>query len=86
MLLGACRTLNEFIREVDHRVVATAGDSQQGQYSFGEIQVEWRGLWYAGGESLDWKLFCATSRETRDKKEGDSKDKCMIETNLIAED
>ena len=86
MPLSACWTSNKFIREVDHRVAATAGASQQGQFNFREIQVEWQGLWYAEGESLDWKLCCAAIRETWDKKEGDFKDKCMIQTELITED
>lgn len=84
--LGACRTSNELFDKLTTEW--RLRPEMANKINFISARYRWSGEPHGmrRGESLDWELFCATIREAWDKKEGDVKDKCIVEMKLIADD
>ena len=84
--LGACRTSNELFDKLTTEW--RLRPEMASRVNFISARYRWSGEPHGmrRGESLDWELFCATIREAWDKKEGDVKDRCIVEMKLIADD
>ena len=84
--LGTCRTSNQLFDKLttEWRLRPEVAN----KVNFISARYRWSGEPHGmrRGESLDWELFCATIREAWDKREGDVKDKCIVEMKLIADD
>ena len=84
--LGACRTSNELFDKLttEWRLRPEIAN----KVNFISARYRWSGEGHGmrRGEASDWELFCATIRETWDKKESDVKDRCIVEMKLIADD
>ena len=84
--LGACRTSNELFDKLntEWRVRPEIAP----KINFISARYRWSGEPHGmrRGESLDFELFCTTIREAWEKKEGDVKEKCVVEMKLIADD
>ena len=84
--LGACRTSNQLFDKLTTEW--RLRPEMANKVNFISARYRWSGEPHGmrRGESLDWELFCATIREAWDKKEGDIKDKCIVEMKLIADE
>ena len=84
--LGTCRTSNELFDKLTTEW--RLRPEMANKVNFISARYRWSGEPHGmrRGESLDWELFCATIREAWDKKEGDTKHRCIVEMKLIADD
>ncbi len=84
--LGACRTSNQLFDKLTTEW--RLRPEMANKVNFISARYRWSGEPHGmrRGESLDWELFCTTIREAWEKKEGDVKEKCIIEMKLIADD
>ena len=84
--LGACQTSNQLFDKLT--MEWRLRPEMANKINFISARFRWSGEPHGmrRGESLDWELFCATIQEAWDKKEGDVKEKCIIEMKLIADD
>ena len=83
--LGACRTSNELFDKLttEWRVRPEIAP----KINFISARYRWSGEPHGmrRGEFSDFELFCTTIREAWEKKEGNVKEKCVIEMKLIAD-
>ena len=84
--LGACGTSNELFDKLTTEW--RLRPEMANRVNFISARYRWNGEGHGmrRGVSLDWELFCSTIREAWDQKEGDFKDKCIVEMKLIADD
>ena len=84
--LGTCRTSNELFDKLTTEW--RLRPEMASRVNFISARFRWSGEPHGmrRGVSLDWELFCATIREDWDKKEGEVKDRCIVEMKMIADD
>lgn len=84
--LGECRTSNQLFDTLTTEWQLRP--EMANKINFISARYRWSGEPHGmrRGKSLDWEIFCATIREAWEKREGDSRDKCIIEMKLIADD
>ena len=84
--LGACRTSHELFDKLT--MEWRLRPEMATKINFISARYRWNGEGHGmrRGEALDWEIFCATIREAWDKKEGDVKERFIVEMKLIADD
>ncbi len=84
--LGGCRTSNQLFDQLTTEW--RLRPEMANKVNFISARYRWSGEPHGmrRGETLDWELFCTTIREAWDKKEGNFKDKCIVEMKLVADD